>query len=225
VSRFLVVTGTDTGVGKTVATAALALGYAASGLRVHVDKPVQTGVGPHVGGDVAEIARLVPGVTTSEGLRLPEPMAPVAAAGRVGIPLPDLAAQTDRLRALARGCDLVLVEGAGGLLVHLDEDGSTIADLARALGAPVVVVARAGLGTLNHTELTLEALDRRGLTVGGLVIGSWPADPGPVEETNRAHLAGLGVPVLGRLPAGIGALAPEEFATRSHLTLPALTHP
>lgn len=113
VSGFLVVTGTDTGVGKTVATAALALGYAASGLRVHVDKPVQTGVGPHVGGDVAEIARLVPGVTTSEGLRLPEPMAPVAAAGRVGIPLPDLAAQTDRLRALARGCSPRPCRGGG----------------------------------------------------------------------------------------------------------------
>ncbi|MFN8098367.1 MAG: dethiobiotin synthase [Dermatophilaceae bacterium] len=214
-SRILVVTGTDTGVGKTIATASLARAYAASGLPVHVDKPVQTGVGPEGGGDVAEIARLAGRVGTSEGIRMTEPMAPVPAAAIDGIRLPSLDAQVDRLRLLADTADVLLIEGAGGLLVRLDEAGATIADVATGLGAPLIVVTRAGLGTLNHTELTLEALARRGLSVAGLIIGAWPAHPGAIERSNREHLAGLGVPLLGALPDGAGALSPAEFGRQA----------
>lgn len=217
----LCVTGTDTGVGKTVATAALACAFAARGLRVHVDKPVQTGVGAGEAGDVDHVRALTGVTSISEGIRLREPMAPVPAAAIDAVTLPSIADHARRLRTLAAGVDVVLVEGAGGLLVQLDGAGATIADLAATLrtrdgdgssaDVALVVVARAGLGTLNHTELTLEALARRGLPVAGLIIGSWPAAPGPVETTNRQHLAGLGVPVLGAVPDGAGAWEAGRF--------------
>lgn len=210
--RILVVTGTDTGVGKTVTTAALAAAFIAGGARVHVDKPVQTGVLEDEPGDMGEIVRLAGlSVGTTEGIRVGEPMAPVPAAVIANRSLPRMAAQLERLHSLAAATDVLLVEGAGGLLVHLDAEGASIADLAAGLGAPLVVVVRAGLGTLNHTELTLEAIANRGLPVAGLVIGSWPADAGVIERTNRRHLAGLDVPLLGAVPAGAGGLAPSEF--------------
>jgi dethiobiotin synthetase len=91
------------------------------------------------------------------------------------------------LLAGIRGADgpgqLTLVEGAGGLLVELGADGVTLRDLAVELGAPVLVVTAPGLGTLNHTALTLEAIAAKGLSCAGLVIGSWPADPGPAERS------------------------------------------
>ena len=209
--RVLVVTGTDTGVGKTVATAALAAAALARGCRVLVDKPVQTGVGPCDVGDAQLVAALAGG-PVGEGVRLPRPMAPVQAADADGVRLPGVAAQAERLRAVAPRDGLLIVEGAGGLLVRLDHDGATLADLVALLpGTGVVVVVRAGLGTLNHTELTLEALGRRGLPVAGLVVGAWPARPDEVDLANREHLAGLGVPLLGALPAGAGALPPGVF--------------
>ncbi|GAA1754081.1 dethiobiotin synthase [Nostocoides vanveenii] len=210
-SRTFLITGTDTGVGKTVVTAALAAAFIAAGERVHVHKPVQTGVAAGAAGDVAEVERLVPHVSTSEGLRLTEPMAPVPAARIERVRLPSLTRQIEQLPALRGAADVLLVEGAGGLLVQLGGRGETIADLAAEARAPLIVVTRAGLGTLNHTELTLEAIAHRGLRAAGLVIGSWPARPGVIERTNRHHLAGLGVPLLGALPAGADGLAPSEF--------------
>jgi dethiobiotin synthase len=203
----LVVTGTDTDVGKTVATAALAVWLLG---RVAVYKPTQTGALPDGEGD-ADVVRRLAGAAASEGVRLPDPMAPVAAAARAGVDLPDLATHVATVRALAMDHDHVLVEGAGGLLVALDGAGQTLADLALALAAPVVVVCRSGLGTLNHTALTLEALAHRGIAVVGVVLGSWPAEPSAVEVSNREHLATLGVPLLAVLPAGAGALRPERF--------------
>jgi dethiobiotin synthetase len=97
--------------------------------------------------------------------------------------------------------DLVIVEGAGGLLVELDSEGGTIADLAALLDAPLIVVARAGLGTLNHTALTVEAIARRGLRCLGIVIGSWPADPDLAALCNLDDLEKI-APVLGRIPEG-----------------------
>ena len=97
--------------------------------------------------------------------------------------------------------ELVLIEGAGGLLVHLDDDGGTIADVAQLLDAPLIVVARAGLGTLNHTALTFEAMRARGLRCAGIVIGSWPNDPDLAAECNLEDLAEI-APVLGRIPEG-----------------------
>ncbi|OBJ56265.1 dethiobiotin synthase [Mycobacterium asiaticum] len=208
----LVVTGTDTGVGKTVATAALASHARQAGIDVAVCKPVQTGTRDG-DDDLAEIARLS-GVAGLVGLaRYPLPMAPAAAAELAGTPLPT----HDELLQLVRGVDgpgrLTLVEGAGGVLVQLADGGYTLRDLAVDLGAAALVVVGAGLGTLNHTALTLEALAARRISCAGLVIGSWPAKPGPVEASNRAELDRL-APVRAALPEGAAA-AGVDFAALS----------
>ena len=107
----------------------------------------------------------------------------------------------------------MLVEGAGGLLVRFDDTGGTLADVAARLGAPVLVVAQAGLGTLNHTALTVEALRSRALTCVGVVIGAWPAEPDLAARCNLADLPAVtGAPLLGALPAGSGGSNPAEFA-------------
>jgi dethiobiotin synthetase len=210
----LVVTGTGTGVGKTVVTAALAATALADGARVAVLKPAQTGVGPDDPGDLDEVRRLVgPGasLTTRELARYPDPLAPATAAARSGRPPVTAAAAAEAAAELTGGHDLVLVEGAGGLLVRF-AGADTLADVAAALGAPVLVVAAAGLGTLNHAALTTEALATRGLRCPGVVIGSWPADPDLAATANLTDLPEVsGVPLLGRLPAGAGRLAPAEF--------------
>ena len=113
----------------------------------------------------------------------------------------------------------MLVEGSGGLLVRLDSRGGTLADVGTALryrgtSCGVLLVARAGLGTLNHTALTLEALGSKGLSCAGLIIGSWPAQPGAAEVSNRGALQRL-APVRAALPAGAGTLSPTDFAALS----------
>lgn len=205
-----VVSGTGTGVGKTIVTAALAA--LATG-RVAVLKPAQTGVAPDEPGDLAEVARLVPGVTTRELGRFPDPLAPATAARRAGHPAVRPADAAAAARELVATHDLVLIEGAGGLLVRLDDAGGTLADVAAELGAPVLVVAAAGLGTLNHTELTVRELTRRGLTCAGIVVGAWPTEPDLAATCNLADLPAVtGVPLLGVVPAGAGAATPPEFA-------------
>ncbi|WP_125613272.1 dethiobiotin synthase [Specibacter cremeus] len=210
------ITGTDTDVGKTVTTAALAAVLSAGGSRVAVYKPAQTGVGPADPGDMGEVRRLAGVTSVHEGVRLREPMAPAAAATAERAALPPLAWHVARIRALAAAHDTVLVEGAGGLLVALDGAGHTIADLAAHFpDAATVVVCRSALGTLNHTLLTLEALRTRGLRVGGVVVGAWPARPSAVERSNLAHFNSLDVPVLGRLPEHAARLPPGDFRHRS----------
>ncbi len=206
----LVVTGTGTGVGKTVVTAAV---VALARGPVAVLKPVQTGVAPGEPGDVGEVARLVPGVTTRELARYPEPLAPATAARRSGLPPVRPEAAVTAALELAADHDVVLVEGAGGLLVRFDDDGGTLADVAAKLAAPVLVVAAAGLGTLNHTELTVVELRRRGLTCVGVVIGAWPVEPDLAARCNVVDLPAVtGVPLLGALPDGAGELDPPAFA-------------
>lgn len=209
----LVVTGTDTGVGKTVATAALASCARQAGLDVAVCKPVQTGTAAG-DDDLAEVARLAGVPTVPGGARYPEPLAPRAAATAAGARLPTGA----QLRRLVTSADhpgrLTLVEGAGGLLVELGADGVTLRDLAADVDAAVLVVVAAGLGTLNHTALTLEALDRDGLRCAGLVIGAWPEHPGAPETDNRGALGRM-APLRAVLPAGAGAANPVAFATLS----------
>ncbi|MEX2985930.1 dethiobiotin synthase [Streptomyces sp. C36] len=208
----LIVTGTGTEVGKTVVTAAVAAAALAAGRSVAVLKPAQTGVAAHEPGDVAEVLRLAGGVTGAELARFPEPLAPDTAARRAGL-APVGPAEIERAaRELADSHDLVLVEGAGGLLVRLDEAGATLADAAALLGAPVLLVAQAGLGTLNTTALTAEALGTRGLTCAGVVIGSWPAAPDLAMRCNLADLPrAAGAPLLGAVPEGAGTLPPEDF--------------
>jgi len=218
-ARILLITGTDTDVGKTITTAALAAaittrpGQGRAALSVAADKPAQTGVRPGEPGDKDEIRRLAGISSVTEGTRLRLPMAPVAAADREAAALPTIDQHAARLRRLARKHDLVLAEGSGGLLVELDRARKTLADLAGLLGgnAAVIVVCRSGLGTLNHTTLTLEALQRRGLAIAGVVIGSWPQHPSAIELDNRRHLSSLSVPLLGAIPNGASQLLPAEF--------------
>jgi dethiobiotin synthetase len=208
----LVVTGTGTGVGKTVVTAALASLAAERHGSVAVVKPAQTGVRPGEPGDLDEVRRLAGVDDLHEHARFRDPLSPAAAARRAGDPPVDLAASAARVRDLARDRRLVLVEGAGGLLVRFDEDGATVADLARSVAADVLVVADAGLGTLNHTALTLEALAHRGLGLAGLVVGSWPADPDLACRCNVRDLETLAArPLAGALPAGAAGLHPADF--------------
>ena len=208
----VVITGTGTEVGKTVTTAAVAAASLAQGLSVAVLKPAQTGVGPDEPGDAAEVTRLAGPVTAIELARYPEPLAPATAAKRAGaapVGPADIAEAAAKLSAVH---DVVLVEGAGGLLVRYDEAGATLADAAELMHAGVLVVAAAGLGTLNVTALTAEALRARKVANLGVIIGSWPAEPGLAERCNVADLPeAAGAPLLGALPAGAGLLGPEEF--------------
>lgn len=220
----LVVTGTGTGVGKTVVTAAVAALAVAAGQRVAVLKPAQTGVGPDEPGDLADVVRLVPAVTGRELARYCDPLAPATAARRAAMPTVGPADVADAVAELAATHDLVLVEGAGGLLVRFDDDGGTLADVAARLGAPVLVVAAAGLGTLNHTALTVEALAARGLVCAGIVVGAWPREPDLAARCNLADLPAVaGCALVGAVPEGAGVLSPEEFATVArHGLAPAL---
>ncbi|MFL6159076.1 MAG: dethiobiotin synthase, partial [Marmoricola sp.] len=215
----LFVTGTDTEVGKTVVTAALVAALQAEGRSPYVVKPAQTGVTADDLGDLDEVRRLVGGVPGHEGVRLRAPLAPDTAARLEEVDLPSLNEQRDGILEVAESHD-VLVEGAGGILVGLGE-AWTLLDLAQAVarsGAEVafVVVARAGLGTLNHTALTTRAITGRGLRVDGVVIGSWPDQPDLAAEQNLLDLPLItGVPLLGRVPAGSGQLGPAEFVPRA----------
>ncbi|ALE92862.1 dethiobiotin synthase [Arthrobacter alpinus] len=213
--EIIYITGTDTDVGKTMATAALAATLAARGASVAVYKPTQTGVPPGGHGDMDEVARLAGVAVVREGVRLRHPMAPVAAALREHRRLPSLAEHVDHISELAAVHSHVLIEGAGGLLVELDGQWHTVADLAGATRevarTAVVVVCRSGLGTLNHTELTVEALQSRGLPVPALVIGSWPSAPSEIELSNRDHLHALDAAFLGSLPEGASKLDPHDF--------------
>ncbi|MFC9813988.1 dethiobiotin synthase [Streptomyces virginiae] len=209
----VIVSGTGTEIGKTVVTSAVAAAAVAAGRTVAVLKPAQTGVGPQEPGDAAEVVRLAgPSVTAMELARYPEPLAPDTAARRAGLPTLAPAQIAEAARRLAEDHDLVLVEGAGGLLVQFDESGHTLADAARLLGAPTLIVAQAGLGTLNSTTLTAEALRARGLTPLGVVVGSWPYSPDLAARCNLADLPKSSeLPLLGAVPEGSGTLAPELF--------------
>lgn len=208
----LVVTGTSTDVGKTVVTAALAALAASLGRTVAVCKPAQTGVAPGEPGDLAEVQRLSGVAGAVELARYPEPLAPDTAARRADLPMLELGAVADAVRLLDTGHDLTLVEGAGGLLVRLGAQGFTLVDVARELDAPVLVVASAGLGTLNHSALTVAALTAAGVRCPGLVIGSWPVEPDLAASCNLADLPEVtGVPLLGQVPAGAGGSTRAEF--------------
>ncbi|WP_405877736.1 MULTISPECIES: dethiobiotin synthase [unclassified Streptomyces] len=208
----LVITGTGTEVGKTVTTAAVAAAAVAAGRSVAVLKAAQTGVRPDEPGDAEEVARLAGDVTATELARYPEPLAPGTAARRAGMTPVRPQDVAEAAAKLATEHDLVLVEGAGGLLVRFDPAGGTLADAAQLLRAPVLVVAPAGLGTLNTTELTARELRSRKLDLAGLVIGSWPDSPDLASRCNVADLPEVAdAPLLGALPAGAGALTPADF--------------
>ncbi|MGV9826263.1 dethiobiotin synthase [Gordonia sp. NPDC003429] len=210
-SRILTVVGTSTDVGKTIVTAAVAALARHAGARVAVCKPAQTGMAPDEPGDLAVVEQLSGVHSTLECARYPEPLAPETAAIRAGLPQLDRAELADAVLDLAVGHDLTLIEGAGGVLVRLATD-LTIVDVAQDVAAEAVVVVPAGLGALNHAELTVTALRSAGVRPAGLVIGSWPADPDLAMRCNRIDLPRLtGVDVVGAIPAGAGTLPPERF--------------
>jgi dethiobiotin synthetase len=209
----LFVVGTDTGVGKTRVAAAIVRSLRREGRRVGVLKPVATGVPGGVGGgaDAACLIAAAGGSVAPERvvpLAFEAPLAPAVAARlvgrRLGQPEVDRAVDT-ALAWWGERADVMVVEGIGGLLTPL-AGRTTLADVAIRLDYPLVVVARRGLGTLNHTLLTVEAALRRGLRVAGVVLNS--ASPAPdadaalAEETNAAELAGRldGIAVLGEVP-------------------------
>jgi dethiobiotin synthetase len=216
----LVVSGTGTDVGKTVTTAAVAALAASGGLRVAVVKPVQTGEPPGPSGDLETVRRLSGVTGTHELARFTDPLSPEAAARAAGLPPLDLAVAAVFVKQL--DADLILVEGAGGLLVRYDDAGTTIADLAVMLSAPVLVVTTSGLGTLNHTALTLEALARRRLRSAGVVIGAWPADPVLADRANRIDLPVIaGGPLAGAICSGAGRLGQADFLVAARAGLSA----
>ncbi|MEU6950871.1 dethiobiotin synthase [Streptomyces sp. NPDC046316] len=220
----IVVSGTGTEIGKTIVTAAVAAVAVAQGRSVAVLKPAQTGLAPGERGDADEVVRLSGAAASEELARFPEPLAPSTAARRAGMAPVGPRAVAEAAAKLATEHDLVLVEGAGGFLVRFDDEGGTLADAARLLGAPVLVVTPAGLGTLNSTQLTAEALAARGIEQLGVVIGSWPAVPDLASRCNVAELPEMaGAPLLGAVPEGAGALDPAEFRARASTWLaPAL---
>lgn len=218
----ILMTGTDTGVGKTITTAALAAVLSGTGRSVAVYKPCQSGAAAG-DSDLQEIARLAGAVTAETGVVLQEPLAPVAAAAVDGVQLPGITVHAEKIRELAASHDHVLVEGAGGLLVELDSEGGTLAGLGALLGAAFVLVARPALGTLNHTALTLEALTARGLQVLGIVLGSWPGNPEFVHHSNHEVLTSLPVPFLGAIPDQASQLPPARFRADAAAWLNGLT--
>ncbi len=216
-ARGVFVTGTDTGVGKTVAACALARGLRARGVDVGAIKPIETGVGP---AGPADALALRAGACADDPLddvcplRFALPAAPEAAArhagGRVDLRVIDAA-----LARLQARHDCVIAEGAGGLLAPI-APRVTMADLAARLALPLVIVARAALGTVNHTRLTLEAARHRGLAVLGVVVSH---AGGPLSEADARNLdllrADPDVPWLGEIPP----LGPAELPAPDALDL------
>ena len=193
--RRIAVTGTDTAVGKTYATAALAQAFLLSGRSVVVIKPVQTGTETDESTDADEINRLVGVQVAEDWQRLALPLAPETIAHETGAELMSVGELVERLRTVE--ADVVIVEGAGGVMVRLDTAGGTMADLAHQWEAEVVIVTRDTLGTLNHTGLTVEHLRSCGLEPV-LMVG---ADTG--NQLNRRELIRLtGCPIIGSVPLG-----------------------
>ena len=205
------VTGTDTGVGKTVVAAAICAALRARGDRVGVVKPVVTGLDDVVAGDadhelLARAAGVDPASVTVRTFG--PPLSPHLAAALAGEPL-DPAELVAHARAAASRSDLLVVEGVGGFLVPL-AGTYLIRDYARDLGLPVVIAARPGLGTINHTLLTLEAVRSAGLGVLGVVLTPWPNAPSVMERSNRDTIAALGGVEVATLAHT--ALDPAELA-------------
>lgn len=203
--RGIFVTGTGTGVGKTVVSAALMCRFS----NARYWKPVQTGI--EIDDDTAEVQRLSVRNASRKGLRLATPVSPHLAAQRAGIRI-DL----ERLTAWAAGSrETWIVEGAGGMLVPVNET-QTVADLMVRLALPVLVVTRTTLGTINHTLLTLEALRSRSLDVAGVIMVGQPdaENRGAIERYGRVRVLAE-MPCFRPLtPQALGAWAAAAFDPR-----------
>jgi dethiobiotin synthetase len=198
--RGLFVTGTDTGVGKSVAAAAICAALVTRGEPVAAFKPVVTGLDDPPGEwppDHVLLARAAGGRQTPEDVapyRFGPPVSPHYAAELAGATI-----EPSRILTAARGHELLVCEGVGGLMVPITP-GYLVRDLAVDLGLPVVIAARTGLGTINHTLLTIEAARAAGLTVAGVVMTPWPSEPEPIERSNRETIERLGIVAVHGLP-------------------------
>ena len=196
------ITGTDTGVGKTVVTAALACCLSLAGKKVGVVKPVQTGTEVQ---QVPDIEFVYGALGRSYEIDkvcfylLPKPLSPHAASVLAGVEI-----NTDiilnSIDELSASLDVVIVEGAGGIMVPVNK-GYMMLDLVSELGLSSIVVARPGLGTINHSLLTLETLKVRGVDISGFVISGFPATPDIAEMTNPKVIeTESGYPLIGVIP-------------------------
>jgi dethiobiotin synthetase len=201
--RGLFVTGTDTGVGKSVVAAAICAALAARGERVAAFKPAVSGLDepasaawPHDHELLAGAANAGQGPEAVAPYRFGPPLSPHYAAELAGWSI-DPAGLAESARAAGGGADALVCEGVGGLMVPLTP-GYLVRDLALDLALPVVVAARTGLGTINHALLTVEAARGAGLEVAGVVMTPWPERPEPIEASNRHTVERLaGLPVSG----------------------------
>ena len=203
------ITGTDTGVGKTLVTAALAHHFSLQGLNVGVMKPIETGVKKldQLGPD-ASLLRWAAKSSDANDLispyRFSQPVAPCQAATTAGEQI-DADKIVEACQALRDGKDIVLIEGAGGLMVPI-RGGYIMADLARQLGTPLLVVTHPRLGTLNHTTLTTFAARAMGLELSGFIINQMPEKPGEAEKEAPHLLSSLAsADLLGVLPEVSGS--------------------
>jgi dethiobiotin synthetase len=207
--RGLFVAGTDTEVGKTVVAAALCAALASRGERVAAFKPAVTGldedpdpVWPRDHELLSQVASVDQSPAEVAPYLFGPPVSPHWAAELAGSRI-----EPPVLLEAARRHDLLIAEGVGGLMVPLTS-GYLVRDLAVDLALPVVVAARTGLGTINHTLLTLEAARAAGLTVAAVVMTPWPESPEPIERSNRETIERLGsVAVAGLAPTEPAALA------------------
>jgi len=212
--RGLFVTATDTGVGKTEVACALLGAARAAGVDAVGMKPAQSGATPGEPSDAERLREASGRVEPLEAIcpyALQAPLAPAVAARLEGREI-SLSRILEAAHALAARHAAVLVEGAGGLLVPLTER-ETFADLAAALGLPVLVVARAGLGTVNHTALTVEALRRRGLAIAGIVLNR----TAPADDPSVPHNAGEIARLTGIAPAALLPFVPDIVARAAAL--------
>jgi dethiobiotin synthetase len=205
------VTGTGTEVGKTVVAAAIARTLVSEGQRVQVFKPAVTGLDEGVETDHALLRRASGSDQSDEQIapyRYGPPMSPHLAASLAGEEI-----ERERLlataRAAAESADFLVCEGVGGFLVPLSLT-HLVRDLAADLGYPLVIVANPGLGTINHTLLTLDAARAAGLEVAAVVLNPWPAEPSEIERSNRETIAALGRVEILTLPS-IDLSDPESW--------------
>ena len=202
--RGVFVTGTGTGVGKSVVAAAICAALAARGERVAAFKPAVTGIGGERGGWPADHELLAAAASAGQApadvapYRFEPPVSPHYAAELSGTVL-DPGRLVRAASAEAENADLLVVEGVGGLMVPLTA-GYLVRDLALDLGLPLVIAAHAGLGTINHTLLTVESARAAGLAVAGIVLSPWPADPAGIERSNRETIERLASVAVSSLP-------------------------
>jgi dethiobiotin synthetase len=222
--RGVLVTGTDTGVGKTLLAAAITAALKAQGVDAIALKPVATGldgdaVGPRAWPPDHELLALASDREPAETaiVTYGPAVSPHLAAALERRPI-DPQALIAEIRRRARGHRAVVVEGVGGLLVPL-ADRFDVRSLAVALKLPVVVAARPGLGTINHTLLTVEAARRTGLQVAGVVLTPWPLAPDTIATSNLQTIAELGAVEVATLPL-VELPQTEELArAAAHLPL------